>query len=252
MSASRASVSSAAEVWRAIVALKVCSGRATGPGPLPALLERVVKHRVTGRVCEISDYDGVLVSSARARDVGIGGPPIASVYGSYRNHSKRKFLTPCLGAHCGQPSLRRLQFLRQLSIAHFVGEKVVEMNANSVLNLGFSYIVQVVFPTAEIPQHVGDTLRCEDVARVTAIHHALCDVDPPPQRFHSHLCQLPGKLDRYAIPSAVEFPGVTPAPGYLKCASRRCFRIPEKDKGHSVACRTRIIFWFACACKTPA
>ena len=53
------------------------------------------------------------------------------------------------------------------------------MNANSMLDFSFAQIVQAVFPTAQLSQHVGDALRCEDVARITAIHNALSDVDAP-------------------------------------------------------------------------
>ena len=138
-----------------------------------ALLQRVVEDSVSCGIGEVGQDDGVSgfqslhmarVKEPCCRDEAYGGNSLPDAY---------KFLPFRFRRH----SLRQVHFPRQLRVAHIVRVQVVEMNANAVLYLGFAQIVQRVFPSAELPQHVGDASRCEDVACVAAIHHSLCDVD---------------------------------------------------------------------------
>ena len=62
--------------------------------------------------------------------------------------------------------------------------EIDDMKLESVLNLALSKLMQVRLPVAIVGQILGQTFGYKNVSCVTAIHHALADVDCRPSNIH--------------------------------------------------------------------
>src|SRR4030095_7805385 len=80
-------------------------------------------------------------------------------------------------AHSGAVFTESLKPLWKLTVPHVVGPQIDDGYLHPVLYFTRTEIVQQRSPLVVFFQIFGDVFKEQDVPRVGAIHHSLCDVD---------------------------------------------------------------------------
>jgi hypothetical protein len=128
------------------------------------------------------------------------------------------------------------ELFREGSIADIAVVKIHEVDADTMLDLAFAEIVQIRPPSAEMGQVLGDPLRKQNVAGVTAIHDPLPDVDS--RAGHIRLpIHIAHAIDRTAVDAHAQwnFRMRLQRPGEFDGALDRSLRAGEEHQNNSVA-----------------
>ena len=123
----------------------------------------------------------------------------------------------------------------RIRITDAVLKQVKNMDAHSVLDLNFTQVVECTGPYADLLENARQRSRNEYVPRISAIHHALRDVD-------SSARNIPVRVN---VRDAINGTGVQTHPQFqfrvagqllrqLDSAPYRCFGISKKHQRHPI------------------
>ncbi len=109
------------------------------------------------------------------------------------------------------------------------------MQSDAVLDAGSSDVVQAVRPFADLGEEPRRVLRNQNVARVSAVHHPLCEVNPTASYIQVRV-NVFYSINRPAMDSHSELERRMSSQGTAKLnrGAQRSLWVAEEDKGHTV------------------